>query len=58
MIVLDTTTLITYCIAAIALVIAPGPGQALVLISVCAWTDGGLAGVCSPRRFTRLCPSK
>jgi threonine/homoserine/homoserine lactone efflux protein len=27
----DTTTLMTYCIAAIALVIAPGPGQALVL---------------------------
>jgi threonine/homoserine/homoserine lactone efflux protein len=27
----DTATLMAYCIAAIALVIAPGPGQALIL---------------------------
>jgi threonine/homoserine/homoserine lactone efflux protein len=31
MILFDSTTFVTYCIAAIALVIAPGPGQALVL---------------------------
>src|SRR5918996_2429239 len=43
MILFDTTTFITYCIAAVTLVIAPGPGQALVLARV---VEGGTrAGV-------------
>jgi threonine/homoserine/homoserine lactone efflux protein len=39
----DTATLMAYCIAAIALVIAPGPGQALILARTVA--GGTRAGV-------------
>jgi threonine/homoserine/homoserine lactone efflux protein len=43
MILFDTTTFITYCIAAVVLVLAPGPGQALVVAR--AMEGGARAGV-------------